>query len=412
MIKIALAGLVNDASIGDRLLVECAQYLFMQKSVRDIEFTYVDFHGRRSRPDNEKILAEASASAEKKQKSTIQNFRSRMVSACLDSQIMPIKNIIYKKQFKRFFSSLGTTYFMKNYFDEYLDEVDLIVIAGGGTIKYDVTVDFSKYYKRLLMAAKERNIPIAIFSVGIESMYNIKDARCRLFSDTLNDPTFKIASTRDNIDEFRKYITNPAIPVSKIADIGVWSSDTYGIVRNQLSETIGIGVIVADRFVQFKSGITPEDYDRILVEIIEKLEARNEIVEIFCNGNPEDEEYAKHICKLTGKDESKIKTARKPRDIVEIISGYKGIISSRLHSCIPAYSLDIPFVAISWNNKLKFFGENIYVSDRIIEKDRLDSDVIIDTFYKAMSYGYDRIFREKYKKTAMDFAEECLKLIK
>ena len=64
-------------------------------------------------------------------------------------------------------------------------------IFWGGTIKYDVRVDFSKYYRRILIAAKEKDIPIVVLGAGIESKFNKNDARCRFFSETLSDDLFK-----------------------------------------------------------------------------------------------------------------------------------------------------------------------------------------------------------------------------
>lgn len=320
--------------------------------------------------------------------------------------------MMYRHQYKKFLNSIGTKVFMKKYFDERLENVDLIIFLGGGTIKYDVRVDFGKYYRRITNAAKERNIPIVVATAGIESRYNPKDARCLFFSETLSDDAYKIISTRDDIDELNKYVKNPTVKTVKVADIGVWSSDVYNIKKDTESDIIGIGVIVADRFVEFGRGISQEQYDKALVETIKKLEARGEKVQIFNNGDPEDKAYAEHISELVGKDKNLVKTAQTPEDLIEIISGFKGVITSRLHSCIPAYSLDVPFVAIAWNQKLKFFAENISASERVIESDRLNSDTIIEVFDKALNEGYDNDFREKYKHTDLEFIDDCLKYLK
>ena len=206
-------------------------------------------------------------------------------------------------------------------------------------------------------------------------------------------------------------MTNPAVELSKIADIGVWSADAYNVEKNENANAIGIGIIVADRFVEFHSGITPEQYDRVIVETIKILEARGEKVEIFNNGDSKDEAYAKHICTLAGFNAYTIKTAKTPEDILKIISNYKGIISSRLHSVIPAYSLDVPFVAIKWNNKLEYFAENIGVANRVIESDRMDANTIIEEFDEAIVKGYDNNFKEEYKQTNLEFLDKCLHLI-
>ncbi len=404
--KVALAGLTCEESQGDILLIECAKFLIKKRAPFDVEFVEVDFFGT-------DLFKKSKGVAAKSQNN--ETFTKRIKDNCirnvLNSNCNYLKNRIYKKQYKEFFNSVGTTVFMKKYFDDKLKDVDLIVFFGGGTIKYDVRVDFSRYYRRILNAAKEKKIPIVVLSAGIESVFNKKDARCQLFSETLSDNLFKYISTRDNIEELSKYVTNKQTGLSKIADIGVWSADVYNVVKNKDADTVGIGVIVADRFVEFHTGITPKMYDDVLVGVINRLLAKGEKVEIFNNGDSKDEAYAKHIAALAGINQDLVKTAKTPEDIVKTISNYKGIISSRLHSVIPAYSLDVPFIAISWNNKLKYFAENIGVKERVIEKEQMDCDNITKAFEKALVEGYDNSFKEKYKQTDLEFIDKCIGLI-
>lgn len=408
--KIALAGLIYDWSVGDRLLIDCAEYLCKQNikkyaSDNAIEFVYIDYHGRNSIPtqDNNTTM---------KKKPLKHKIEDVLLSIITGIGGNPVKNLMYKRQYKKFFNSIGTTVYMKKYFEERLSGVDLLIICGGGTITYDVRVDFSKYYRRITNAAKEKNIPIVVLSAGIESRYNAKDERCRFFSETLSDDIYKMITTRDDIDELNKYVKNPNIITKKIADIGVWSADVFNIKKDPNSKIIGIGIIVAKRFVEFKTGITPEEYDRVLVDVIKRLEARGEQIVIFNNGNFEDKAYAEYISDLAGKKKTDVITAQSPEDIVRIISKFKGIITSRLHSCIPAYSLDIPFVALSWNKKLKYFADSINVPERAIENDRFNSETIIEEFDMALKSGYDNKFREEYKKTDLFFFDVCNDILK
>lgn len=403
-LKIALAGLLYEKSSGDRLLIECTKYLCRKKFGNDIKFSEIDFYGRKKIPEynqnKNNSIKPVNTSAETK----ILNFASRY-------NINYIKNVIYKRQYNKFLNSDGTKIYMKKYFDEQLENVDIIIFLGGGTIKYDVRVDFGKYYRRIANAAKEKNIPIVVFCAGIESKYNSYDGRCVFFSKTLSDDIFKIISTRDDINELRKYVKNPKTEILKVADIGVWSSDTYNIKRKNTNK-IGIGIIVADRFTEFGKNISKDLYDYVMVDTIKKLEARGDIVEIFNNGDPQDRIYAEHISELAGKSAIDVKTANSPEELVNILSNYKGIISSRLHSCIPSYSLDIPFIAISWNNKLQYFADNIGVPERVINFNDFNSNTIIKKFDKALNEKYDTKFRDEYKKSDLLFLDNCLKYIR
>ena len=83
-----------------------------------------------------------------------------------------------------------------------------------------------------------------------------------------------------------------------------------------------------------------------------------------------------------------------PKELVKIISQYNSIISFRLHSHIIAYSLEIPSIAIAWDNKVNFFFKDIGYSERC---KRIDSDPeeIVLNLLESMKKPY--ISKQKIK---------------
>ena len=67
-------------------------------------------------------------------------------------------------------------------------------------------------------------------------------------------------------------------------------------------------------------------------------------------------------------------------------------------------------MAISWNNKLEFFANSIGCADRIIKKDRLSGDVIVDAFYDAMKDGYNQSDRGEYRNTVVEYFKNYLEV--
>lgn len=68
-------------------------------------------------------------------------------------------------------------------------------------------------------------------------------------------------------------------------------------------------------------------------------------------------------------------------------------------------------MAISWNNKLEFFANSIGCDDRIIKKDRLSGDIIVDAFYNAIKDGYNQPDRKEYRNTVVEYFKKYLKIM-
>ena len=391
---VALVGLMWDTNCGDPLLFDCSGWMCREVTSGEAEVKYLDFWGRD---------AKATGISSQNMKSFVRGFVASLVKKLAPITANKIRKFFFERslEWKK----------IQDYYLRELQDVDMVIVMGAGTIKYDVRTDFGPYYKLLIESVKKlnREVPVFVSCVGIESKYRADDARCRYFSEVLSDPIVKGITTRDDIDELRKYIHNNQTAVRKVADIATWSSDCYNI-RKSNSETIGVGIIVYRRFIEFNKGITKDQYEQEILKIVSCLDKQGKAWKFFTNGDLEDTEYARYICALSGNPPERLLVPTSPKELVEIVSGFKGIITSRLHSCITAYSLGIPFVAICWNNKLKYFAENIHVPERIVEADRFRAETIMKEFEKALGNGYDLKFREEYKDTVRKSFEEFMAL--
>lgn len=390
MKNIVLIGEKYGGNLGEPLLFECTEYLCKKCEPQNMNFFHADMFARG------KVNGNGAFPLGIKVLNRVEKYLH-----------IHNKTLVYFKEF--FFNTSLSKIKLYKYLDKVFANADLIIIIGGGTIKYDVRLNFAPYYKAIIECAEKYSIPVFINCVGVESVYNPKDIRCRMFSNVLSNNTVKIVTTRDDIENLNKYIHNSNVETAKIADIGIWSSDVYGYHADKKSSIIGLGMITPTRFKEFKRGISKKQYETEWINIINRLDKRNDKWFIFNNGDTDDVKFAEYICRKLGKDPTiYVKTPKTPEELVKIVSGFKGIITSRLHSCIVAYSLDVPFVAISWNNKLKYFAENIGVERRIIESDRFRADVVIEEFDKSLSEGYDNDFKKKYKKTNIKYITQYL----
>lgn len=393
MKKIVIIGLISYTNMGDPLLVDCIKYMIANKiSNEKVQIKYADLQGR-----------ELSVQEDLKQ------HRSTVVMKAKKKA----KHII-----KRFIGPRGITKVKtqkirreaKEYYTKAIQGADLVIISGAGTLRWHTRGNFEPYYDLISEYAQQLNAPCVINGIGVESKYSNSDYRSAQFSEVLSRDVFKIITTRDNLEELQKYVKNDKTKVFKIADAGVWAAETYNCAKQLNSSVIGLGVITYRRFEEFHRGISKEQYEKTIQEIIGCFNQKGIEWRMFTNGCQEDNEYAVYLNdKFNGIKPVLIPDT--PKALVEAISQFKGVVASRLHSCIVAYSLDIPFVNICWNDKIKYFCETLGVPERCIEADRLKASVIMEELQRALQNGYDREQKNQYRQTAVDAIDEYLALI-
>lgn len=387
MSKIVLIGLLCESNLGDPLSFDCSNYIIHQMDP-SAEVEYLDFKGR--------------SSIETNNSKNIGNNAVKGIYSFLKSIFgTHIQEIAFQRRRQH----------CEQYYDEHFRNASLVVVVAAGTITYDVRLDCGPYYSLVAKYAKKYNIPVVVNSGGVENPFIAFDRRSKRLSDALSSNAYKIVTTRDNLSELKKYVRNPDTIVDKVADVGVWSAETFGIQRDHESDLVGIGIITYKRFVEFKKGISHEQYNQTIINVITQLEAKGRRWKMFTNGFEADYENAIEICKsIKMIPEECIAVPKTPHELVEIISGFKGIITSRLHSCIVAYSLGIPYIALSWNNKLEYFSEAIGYTERTVDQESFSAGQILERYEKAVEEGYDEDQRTKYRESAILFFKKYLEL--
>ena len=388
MNKIILIGLLCESNLGDPLSFDCSKYMIHQIDPR-AEVEYLDFKGRTSLERNNS-------------KSTGVNIIKSIYSFLKSIFGTHIQELAFQRRRQH----------CEQYYDEHFKNASLVVVVAAGTITYDVRLDCGPYYSLVAKYAEKYNIPVVVSSGGVENPYKTSDKRCKRLSDALSSKAYKIVTTRDNLSELKKYVRNPDTIVDKIADIGVWSSETFHIQKDPATTLVGIGIITYKRFAEFKKGISHDQYNQTIIEVITQLEAEGHQWKMFTNGLEADYENAVEICNSIHRSpEECVAVPKTPYELVKIISGFKGIITSRLHSCIIAYSLEIPYIALSWNNKLDYFSEAIGYTERTVNKENFSADQILKRYKKAVIEGYDKNKRDKYRETDSLYFRKYLELI-
>ncbi len=265
-----------------------------------------------------------------------------------------------------------------------IEYADAVVFSGGGLIKFKAE-NFYELLWEFISKAQECNVPVFLNSVGVEG-YDEEDERCQLLKKALNLPCVKGITVRDDLDTLvKKYIENDEIRTKEVFDPAVWCDETYGeFSADKNSDVIGLGIaregIFTDHGIE---NITKEYLLDFWKEVSEKIEEKGFKWCIFTNGLDKDEAFAKEVLSYIGHGEILTQPA-KSTQLVENICKFKGIIATRMHANIIAYSKGVPSVGLVWNDKLSLWGKKIGYPERFIDAENLTAENAVNALVRAL----------------------------
>lgn len=288
---------------------------------------------------------------------------------------------------------------LKKYYKQQLGSAELIVLVGGGLIKYKYQGVFL-YLTALIEVAEELSIPLVINAAGVEG-YSETDPRCQLLKESLNKNIVKIITTRDDLETLsKKYMyENSKIHTDKVSDSAVYSNEVYKI-KKQESYTYGIGLVRGGIFLDNERHLMSEEVAEFYAELILEMEGRGLNYQLFTNGFSADSELLPIIERKLNRTHLNILEPKQDDELIRIISKFTTVIAARLHANIISYSLNVPSIGLVWNDKLGLFGDDIGYPERFFEYNQLDAKKIVNAAVLANQEGYEQQRWNKYKLTA------------
>ena len=135
---------------------------------------------------------------------------------------------------------------LSEYYEDKIGKVDVIIVSGGGLIKYKYEgLDY--ILENLIYYAQKKQIPVLINAVGIEG-YDEQHFGCQLLKKYINQSCVKMITTRDNIALLQgKWLENKEIDCELVGDPALWAHKVYGISKKE-SKIIGLGLIRGEIF--------------------------------------------------------------------------------------------------------------------------------------------------------------------
>lgn len=293
---------------------------------------------------------------------------------------------------------------MKKYYKNIIKGKDAIIFVGGGLIKYKYQNCYH-YINEVTKIAEENQIPTFLNAVGVEG-YDEKNVKCKILIKALNRDCVKMITTRDDIDNLKKYIRKEK-NIEKVADSAVYANTVFNKEKDKKSNFIGLGICRGNIFLDNNINFNEKQALNLWLDIIKKLDKNNIQYKIYTNGLEADNEFARKVCENLDK-EVELLIPDSPEKLVEIISSFKGVIATRLHSCIVAFSLDVPTIGLIWNEKLRMFGESIGYPERFLKKEEFNAEKIVQELLNSINLGYNNLEKEKYKESVKKSLEKFI----
>lgn len=287
------------------------------------------------------------------------------------------------------------------------ESYDVIVFAGG-----QMFMDyFAIPIERFTHYAAIKNIPVIFNSCGTG---HIKSKRLiYLLKKSLARENVIHISSRDDWEKINElYLKKTKRYAYETFDPALCINEIYDVKKKENAYAIGLGIMhIHDNYRSVKE----QDLLVFWSNVIQFLNAKKIKWKLFCNGGDADYNFALKILKHLKYKNSDLLLERRatiPKELIESISTFKSIISFRLHSHIIATSLDIPSIAIVWDDKLKFFFRKIGAFDRCKTVHSTPKE-ILDALSKAENIGYDQNLLNKQRQFFKDdFLKNILNIIK
>lgn len=265
---------------------------------------------------------------------------------------------------------------------------DFVVFAGGQVFADSLALYLEAFVQRF----SQKRTPMFFNACGTGPSAS-RQIRKRL-SAALSDFWVKFVSSRDDVSLINQCYLAGTKTAVYVCDPALHCSEVYQVARNSRSNIVGLGMMYTN---SIPSKAVLKFWKRLILE----LEQKGVNWKIFVNGSGSDVAFARYVISNLHEldrpfEQCVAPVPRKPLELVQLIAGFRSIISFRLHSHIIAASLDIPSVGIVWDDKLGFFFRKIGHEERCCTVAD-QPETVLKKLQIAEKEGYNRLLIEKQK---------------
>jgi polysaccharide pyruvyl transferase WcaK-like protein len=251
------------------------------------------------------------------------------------------------------------------------------VVIGGGQLLSDANLNFPLKISRVVYEAEQRNLPIALHSVGVAKTWSPRGLA--VFADLLSSTKLCFVSVRDqaSADNLRRHyetlglnapeihvVPDPALIAGSL-DLPPPPADVAGTIGLGVAHPAAIKTHTDQGAIGFRQSLS--QYQSILAE----FQTRQEPVTLFTNGAGEDEEMLDQLWTSLSSKQNLFRMPRpqNPRELVAALKAMDTVVSHRLHACITAHAVATPAIGFRWDAKLDGYFARVGESGNLLNFD-------------------------------------------
>jgi len=265
-------------------------------------------------------------------------------------------------------------------------DTNLFISGGGGLLQDSTGKGWSiLYYLGLILAAKIVKVPVMIYAQGIGPVN--KQINKKLIKWILNK--VDLITVRDNPSKElleNLGVVKPSIYVNSDPVFLLKKKNINNIIDSHpfIQELINpdnrplIGVSVRE----YKSN--GSDSKRIFAQVADYLIENYKAKIIFLPFKfNEDVHISEEVLSLMKNQADVLKIRLEPEELLSILSRLSLLVGVRLHSIIFSSMANIPFIAFNYDPKVKYFVEDLGLSELLLE---IDKDISLKNIKKRIEY--------------------------
>lgn len=286
------------------------------------------------------------------------------------------------------------------------------VIIGAGSFKYGTQKLWAEY-SVLAEAAAKYNIPVMFNAMNVQK-YSEKSRKCAYLAEHAGYPNVKTITTRDGQTGAERLRRDYQVPettaVGMVGDMAYRIPECYKIGDIKKEEIIGINLIDGDVFKRYGGSLTEERLLDFYCGILRGLDEKGLKWKLFINGLEKDRQFGEKVLEKYGDPAAGIYDPGSAKELAAFIGSCKAVMGARLHACICAYALDIPFAGFCWDEKMDRFAQNSRTEDLFLTEDQMNGAAMTEKLEKLYrdGFAFDRENRNKQKEESMKYIRTFL----
>lgn len=267
-----------------------------------------------------------------------------------------------------------------------LRNVNLFISGGGGLLQDSTGKGWSiLYYLGLILIAKIVKVPVMIYAQGIGPINKkinkllIKWILNKVNLITVRDTHSKKILNNLGVSGPSIYVNSDPVFLLKRKNIN-YIIDNYPCVQKLINpdDRLLIGVSIRE----YKSN--GSDSKRIFAQAADYLIENYQAKIIFLPFQfDEDVHISEEILSLMKNQADVLKVKLEPEELLSLLTRLSLVVGVRLHSIIFSSMANIPFIALNYDPKVKYFVEDLGLSELLLE---IDEDISLKNFQKKIEY--------------------------